>query len=99
MKSLISSFSRDAIGSRQTLAASFRRKEVKGFKEMPDYLTKSVPHDASRINIHDPDEIRWWTEEFGVSEAQLAMAIKSVGTSPRIVARHLKRKKYLRADY
>jgi hypothetical protein len=66
---------------------------------MPDDLTKSAPPDTSRINIQEPYEVRWWTEKFGVSEAQLTMAVKAVGTSPRIVARHLKRKKYLREVY
>lgn len=38
---------------------------------MPDDLTKRRPQDASRININEPYEVRWWTHELGCTERQL----------------------------
>ncbi|MFT9291605.1 DUF3606 domain-containing protein [Gluconobacter oxydans] len=56
---------------------------------MPDDKTKRRPQDASKINIHEPYEVNWWTHKFNVSEAQLVAAVKAVGVSAAAVAKHL----------
>lgn len=56
---------------------------------MSDDLTKRRPQDASRINVHEPWEVNWWTDKFGVTKAQLEAAVKAVGTSAAAVAKHL----------
>ena len=56
---------------------------------MSDDLTKRRPQDASRINVHEPWEVNWWTDKFKVTKAQLEAAVKAVGTSANAVAKHL----------
>lgn len=48
---------------------------------MPDDLSKIRPQDSSRINIHEPYEVRYWTNKFNISEAKLTRAVNTVGTS------------------
>ena len=57
---------------------------------MPDDLTKRRPQDSSRINIHEPYEVRYWTDHFGVTKAQLEAAVRAVGVMADAVRRHLK---------
>jgi len=45
--------------------------------------------DRSRINLSEDYEVRYWTEKFGVSKGQLAVAIKQVGNSPDAVRQAL----------
>jgi hypothetical protein len=59
-------------------------------RKMPDDLTKRRPQDASRVNIHEPYEVRWWCHEFGCTEAQLRYAVALVGTSATAVGKYLK---------
>lgn len=56
---------------------------------MPDDLTKRRPQDASRVNIHEPYEVRWWCHELGCTEQQLRDAVSKVGTSADAVRKHL----------
>lgn len=56
---------------------------------MPDDKTKRRPEDASRINVHEPYEVNWWTHELGVSEAKLRAAVQAVGVSAAAVRAHL----------
>lgn len=56
---------------------------------MPDDKTKRRPQDASKINIHEPYEVNWWTDKFNVTKAQLVAAVNSVGVSAAAVAKHL----------
>jgi hypothetical protein len=58
---------------------------------MTDDLTKQRPQDASRINIHEPWEVKWWCYELKVSRARLEAAVRAVGTSAAAVRRHLRR--------
>jgi hypothetical protein len=58
---------------------------------MSDNLNNRGPADRSRINVHEPWEVRWWTQELGVSEAQLRSAVSAVGVSAANVRRHLGR--------
>jgi hypothetical protein len=48
---------------------------------MPDDLSKIRPQDSSRINIHEPYEVRYWTNKFNISEDKLTRAVNTVGTS------------------
>lgn len=56
---------------------------------MPDDLHNRGPADRARINIHEPWEVKWWTKELGVTEAQLKAAVAAVGVSAAAVRRHL----------
>jgi hypothetical protein len=59
---------------------------------MPDDPTKRRPQDASRINIHEPYEVSWWTHELGCTERQLREAVQEVGTSARAVRNYFNAK-------
>ncbi len=56
---------------------------------MPDSLSQKSPQDASRINMNEDWEVRYWTGKFGVSREQLAEAVKKVGVSASAVAKAL----------
>lgn len=58
---------------------------------MSDNLQNRGPADRSRINVHEPWEVRYWTQELGVTEAQLRAAVNAVGVSAAAVRRHLGR--------
>ncbi|WP_315136293.1 DUF3606 domain-containing protein [Achromobacter marplatensis] len=42
----------------------------------------------ARINLNEAHEVRYWTQRFGVSEAQLREAVKAVGVSADAVKKH-----------
>lgn len=52
---------------------------------------KRVPQDASRINMNEDYEVRYWTHKFGVTKAQLATAVKAAGVSVNAVGAYLKK--------
>jgi hypothetical protein len=56
---------------------------------MPDDTNKRGPQDATRINIHEEHEVRYWTETLGVTKEQLQAAVKAAGVSADAVRRHL----------
>ena len=51
------------------------------------------PADAARVNLSQDHEVRYWTETLGVTKAQLASAVKTVGTSVERVREHLKQRR------
>jgi hypothetical protein len=51
-----------------------------------DKKNRSEP-DRSRISLNEEYEVQYWTERFGITKEQLALAIKKVGDSPEQVAR------------
>ena len=59
---------------------------------MADDLKKRAPQDASRINVHEPWEVKYWTHKFGVTKDALAAAVELVGTSAQAVADQVKSK-------
>ena len=59
---------------------------------MSDDKTKTAPQDASKINIHEDYEVRYWTKTFGVTPEQLREAVAKVGTSAAAVETELKRR-------
>jgi hypothetical protein len=46
---------------------------------MPDDKTKTKPQDASRIAMHEPYEVNWWTHELGCTKEKLQRAVNAVG--------------------
>lgn len=56
---------------------------------MSDDLTKKRPQDASKINIHEPYEVNYWTDALKCTKAQLIAAVKAVGVSAVAVKKHL----------
>jgi len=56
---------------------------------MSDDLKNRGPQDRARINVNEAHEVRYWTKELSVSEAQLREAVKAVGVSVEAVRRHL----------
>ncbi len=57
---------------------------------MSDDLHKRQPHDASKINLHEPWEVRYWTTKFSCTEAQLIAAVAAVGSGAQAVEKHLR---------
>jgi hypothetical protein len=60
---------------------------------MADDLEKRAPQDASRVNVHEPWEVKYWTNKFGISETRLNAAVKAVGTSVQAIADYLQKHK------
>lgn len=58
---------------------------------MADDKTNRGPQDRSRINLSEDYEVRYWTEKFGVSKAQLEAAVRKVGASADAVEMELRR--------
>jgi len=46
---------------------------------MSDNKQKRGPADASRINVNEDYELRYWTGKFGVTPGELVTAVKKVG--------------------
>jgi len=57
---------------------------------MSDDKSKKGPQDRSRVNIHEEYEVKYWSERFGVSAAQLKAAVEKVGPSVTAVEAQLK---------
>jgi hypothetical protein len=56
---------------------------------MADNLQNAGPQDRSRINVHEEWELRYWTEELGVSKERLAELVKEVGPTVAAVRQRL----------
>ena len=56
---------------------------------MSDDLKKKRPQDASKVNINQPYEVKWWCDKFNCTESQLIAAVKAVGVSANKVEKHL----------
>ena len=48
---------------------------------MSDDKTNRGPQDRSRINVHEPYELEYWTKEFGVSAERLKQLVATHGVS------------------
>lgn len=57
---------------------------------MADNLNDQGPQDQSRINVNEDDEVRYWSEELGVSEDRLREFVKQRATSADAVRRALR---------
>ena len=58
---------------------------------MSDNLNDRGAQDRSRINMHEKWEVAYWTKELGVSEEELAQAVRQAGNSVAAVRQQLKR--------
>jgi hypothetical protein len=58
---------------------------------MVDDLNERGPSDRSRINVHEPHELRYWTQALDVTEEQLRAAVAQVGVMVEAVRVHLDR--------
>jgi hypothetical protein len=58
---------------------------------MSDDKTSRGPADASRINVHEDYELRYWSQKFGVTSEQLRAAVKAVGVMAKDVEAQLKK--------
>jgi hypothetical protein len=56
---------------------------------MSDNMKDRGPQDASRINVHEDYEVRYWTKALGVSKAELEALVKKVGVSADAVRKEL----------
>lgn len=56
---------------------------------MPDNLHLRGQPDRSKVNVHEPWEVEYWTKKWGITAQQLVNAVNAVGTSSAAVARHL----------
>jgi hypothetical protein len=50
------------------------------------------PRDRSRINTDQDYEVRYWTDELGVTEEQLRQAVQRVGPSADKVREHFRQR-------
>ena len=58
---------------------------------MSDDKSNRGPQDRSRINVHEPYEVQYWTKELRVTKEQLVAAVAAVGVMADKVRAHLKR--------
>lgn len=58
---------------------------------MSDDLNKRGQQDRIRINVNEEHELRYWTEELGVTREELKRAVKAVGVMAEDVRKHLKK--------
>lgn len=56
---------------------------------MSDNLTNRVQPDRSKINMHEPYEVKYWTHALGVSADDLRKAVEKVGNSAAAVRKEL----------
>jgi Protein of unknown function (DUF3606) len=54
-----------------------------------DRLTKPVQPDRSKINMNEPNEVKYWTRALKVSKEELQKAVDKVGNSVATVRKEL----------
>jgi hypothetical protein len=52
---------------------------------MSDDKSQKAPQDAARINVEEDYEVRYWTQELGISEERLRRLVKDHGVSAEAV--------------
>jgi hypothetical protein len=52
-------------------------------------LIKKVQPDRSKINLHEPYEIKYWSHALGVSKDELTKAVDKVGNLAAMVRKEL----------
>jgi hypothetical protein len=55
-----------------------------------DDLNITSSQDRSRINMHEPHEVRHWTKHLNVSKQQLQKAVDKVGNAAAAVRKELR---------
>ena len=56
---------------------------------MSDYTT-ATGHDTTIVEVAEGNQVRYWCDSLGCTEAQLRKAVQAVGTSPDSVRDFLK---------
>ncbi|MDQ6618507.1 MAG: DUF3606 domain-containing protein [Pseudomonadota bacterium] len=59
---------------------------------MADDKNKRGAADRDRVNVNEDYELRYWTEKFKCTEAQLRAAVKAVGVMAKDVEVFLQKK-------
>jgi hypothetical protein len=54
-----------------------------------DNLKKTGQHDRSKINMHEPHEVQYWTKHLNVSKDELQKAVDKVGNGAASVRKQL----------
>ena len=54
-----------------------------------DDLKKKGQEDRSKINMHEPHEVKYWTKDLGVDKEQLQKRVDKVGNSAAAVRKEL----------
>jgi hypothetical protein len=54
-----------------------------------DTLTRKAQPDRSKINMHDPHEVKYWAHGLSVSRQELQKAVDKVGNSAAAVRKEL----------
>jgi hypothetical protein len=54
-----------------------------------DSLSKRAQPDRSKINMHQPHEVKYWTHALNVSKEELQKAVDKVGNSAAAVRKEL----------
>ena len=54
-----------------------------------DSLTRKEQPDRSKINMHRPDEVKYWLRALGISKEELQKAVDKVGNSAATVRKEL----------
>lgn len=57
---------------------------------MADDKTRRGPADGSRVNIHEDQELRYWTEKFVCTAERLKAAVMAVGPNVAAVGAQLR---------
>jgi hypothetical protein len=57
---------------------------------MADDRTQRGPQDSSRINLNEDYEVRYWTNKFNCTEAELRRAVQASGSIAAKVEQFLK---------
>jgi len=57
---------------------------------MADDKSMTGEPDRSRISLSEAYEVRYWTENYGVTEERLKAAVEAVGNSPDAVEKWLR---------
>ncbi len=58
-------------------------------EDVMDSLTKKQQPDRSKINLHQPHEVKYWTHALKVSQDELRKAVDKVGNSAAAVRKEL----------
>lgn len=56
---------------------------------MTDNKSETRPQDASRVNVNEDYEVRYWTKRFNCSEEKLREAVAAAGVSAKRVEEYL----------
>jgi hypothetical protein len=59
---------------------------------MSDNLKLKGPQDRSRVNIHEPWELSYWSKHFNITPDQRTNVVKKVGVMVKDVEAELKKK-------